>query len=150
MPARVLLDVDLEDKLLYGLTPMRLPYVVVALLTGFALWSEPWAPTPVRAGACLAVIGLGAVLAWARWRGRPADRWLTDLSIFVISTYRVRWDRHWLRGLCQRRPHRKRHRQLLPTVVDDATDPQRDSEGTAGEVIVPAEWRFSPEASMRR
>jgi len=44
MPARVLLDVDLEDKLLYGLTPMRLAYLVVALLGGFALWSSPWSP----------------------------------------------------------------------------------------------------------
>jgi len=38
MPARVLLDVDLEDKLLYGLTPMRLAHLVVSLLGGFALW----------------------------------------------------------------------------------------------------------------
>ena len=34
MPARVPLDVDLEDKLIYGLTPMRLAYLVVSLLAG--------------------------------------------------------------------------------------------------------------------
>jgi len=41
MPAHVPLDVDLEDKLLYGLTPIRLMYLVVSLLAGFALWSSP-------------------------------------------------------------------------------------------------------------
>jgi hypothetical protein len=150
MPARVLLDVDLEDKLLYGLTPMRLAYVVVALLAGFALWSEPWAPTPVRAGACLAVIGLGAVLAWARWRGKPTDRWLTDLSIFVISSYRVRWDRHWLHGLWQRRPLRKRHLQPARPLMALETNRQADGEGAASEVLVSAEWRLSRETSVRR
>jgi hypothetical protein len=129
MPARVLLDVDLEDKLLYGLTPMRLAYVVVALLTGFTLWSAPWAPTPVRAGACLSVIGLGAVLAWARWRGRPADRWLVDLSIFVISCYRLRWDRHWLRNLWRRRQQRNSRRPLAPSLMSPITNRRAEGEG---------------------
>src|SRR5665811_2374740 len=44
MPARVPLDVDLEDRLLYGLTPIRLAYAVGALLAAFALWSSPWGP----------------------------------------------------------------------------------------------------------
>src|SRR5260370_36698574 len=83
MPARVPLDVDLEDKLIYGLTPMRLAYLVVSLLAGFALWSSPWSPEPIRAGASMGVIALGAVMAWARWRARPTDRWLSDIAIFT-------------------------------------------------------------------
>ena len=89
MPARVPLDVDLEDKLLYGLTPMRLAYLVVSLLAGFALWSSPWSPQPARAVACVLVIGLGVVLAWGRWRARAADQWLSDVAIFVVRRYRV-------------------------------------------------------------
>ena len=90
------MDVDLEDKLLYGLTPMRLAYLVVALLSGFALWSTPWAPSPVRAFACLGVVAIGAIAAWGRWRGRAVDEWVADLSLFVISTHRVVVDVRWL------------------------------------------------------
>jgi hypothetical protein len=95
MPARAPLDVDLEDKLLYGLTPMRLGYAVIALLSAFALWSSRWAPVPVRAVACLLVLGAGATLAWGRWRGRAVDGWLTDIAAFIPRTRRVVWNEHW-------------------------------------------------------
>jgi len=91
MSARVPLDVDLEDKLLYGLTPMRLGYLLVSLLGGFALWSSPWSVQPVRAGTSLAAIGLGVLMAWGRWRARAADGWLSDVAIFVMRRYRVTW-----------------------------------------------------------
>ena len=90
MPARVPLDVDLEDKLLYGLTPTRLGYLLIALLTAFALWSSQWAPTPPRAGTALLVIGIGVVMSWGRWRGRRADIWIVDITLFAVRTYRVR------------------------------------------------------------
>ena len=91
MSARVPLDVDLEDKLLYGLTPTRLIYLVVGLLAAFAVWSGQWAIAPVRGAASAVLALLGAVAAWGRWRGRPLDRWVTDLASFVLATYRVRW-----------------------------------------------------------
>ena len=97
MRARAPLDVDLEDKLLYGLTPMRLAYLVIGLLCGYALWSSPWAPSAARAVACFAVAAIGAASAWGRWRGRPADAWVTDISIFVVNTHRVQWNVHWAR-----------------------------------------------------
>ena len=89
MRARAPLDVDLEDKLLYGLTPTRLAYMVLALLGGFALWSSQWAPTPIRAFACVVVVGIGAAAAWGRWRGRPVDAWVADISLFAINTHRL-------------------------------------------------------------
>lgn len=96
------LDVDMEDKLLYGLTPVRLAYMVVALLAGFATWSSQWAPSPVRAIASVTLIGLGATLAWGRWQGRPVDGWLTDVCIFMTNAYRVSWDRQWINGVADR------------------------------------------------
>jgi hypothetical protein len=99
MGAKAPLDVDLEDKLLYGLTPVRLAYLLVALLGGFALWSSPWAPSPVRAAACLVDIGVGATTAWGRWRGRAVDAWVADISIFLINTHRVGWNKRWTQGL---------------------------------------------------
>ena len=91
MPARVPLDVDMEDKLLYGLTPMRLAYLVVALLAGFAVWSAHWTATPVRAAIALAIAAVGACAAWGRWRGRALDSWVTDIAIFTMATRRFRW-----------------------------------------------------------
>lgn len=104
MRARAPLDVDLEDKLLYGLTPMRLAYLVVGLVSGFGLWSSPWAPSPVRAVACVVVVAGGAVAAWGRWHGRPVDSWLADLSLFIISTRRFVLDKSWLRRIVRRKP----------------------------------------------
>jgi hypothetical protein len=95
VPARVPLDVDLEDKLLYGLTPTRLVYLVVALLAAFSAWSARWAPAPIQATAAVILVALGAGAAWGRWRGRAVDGWVADLAAFVLATYRVRlsWPR---------------------------------------------------------
>jgi hypothetical protein len=92
------LDVDLEDKLLYGLTPMRLAYLVLALLAGFSLWSSAWAPSPVRAVASLLVVATGSVAAWGRWHGRPVDGWIADIWMFGINTHRIVADASWLRS----------------------------------------------------
>jgi hypothetical protein len=108
MSARVPLDVDLEDKLLYGLTPMRLAYLLVSLLGGFALWSSPWSVQAVRAGSCLAVIGLGVVMAWGRWRARAADRWLSDIAIFLMRRYRITWTWGTPQAFIRLRPKRRR------------------------------------------
>jgi len=93
MRARVPLDVDLEDRLLYGLTPVRLAYMVLAVLAALALWSSSWLFTPARGFSSALVLLVGVALGWGRWRGRPADGWLTDLARFVISTRRLRWAR---------------------------------------------------------
>jgi hypothetical protein len=97
MPARVPLDVDLEDRLLYGLTPTRLAYLVISLIAAFALWSSSWAATPVRAGTALVVVGAGAAIAWGRWRGRPADALLVDIAMFIARTHRISINRRLLR-----------------------------------------------------
>ena len=102
MNAKAPLDVDLEDKLMYGLTPIRLAYLVVALLAAIACWSSEWAPSPVRLVASLIVVVLGATGAWGRWQGRAADSWAADVSIFLINTHRVSWNAHSLRRLVRR------------------------------------------------
>jgi hypothetical protein len=91
MHARIPLDVDLEDKLIYGLTPTRLAYLVIALLAGFATWSTRWAPAPVRGSMAFAIAVLGAIAAWGRWRGRPLDAWAIDLAIYIVGNHRLEW-----------------------------------------------------------
>jgi hypothetical protein len=117
MRATAPLDVDLEDKLLYGLTPMRLAYLVIGLVAGFALWSSPWAPSPVRAFACSAVVAIGAIAAWGRWRGRAVAGWAADLLLFVINTHRVAVDRHWFGRFRTRTPAASLRPSISPVII---------------------------------
>lgn len=102
MRAQVPLDVDLEDRLLYGLTPVRLAYLILAGLAGLAIWSARWPIAPIRGFVAAIALGAGATLAWGRWRGRAADGWVTDLAHFVVATQRLRWDRGWRPRLVRR------------------------------------------------
>lgn len=95
MPARIPLDVDLEDKLLYGLTPMRLAYLLMALVAAFALWSSHWAPSIVRGPTAAIVAAAGAGAAWGRWRGRGADQWIVDLAVFAVKNHSIEWKVGW-------------------------------------------------------
>jgi hypothetical protein len=104
MPARIPLDVDLEDKLLYGLTPMRLAYLLIALVSGFGMWSAHWGLEAIRGCAAMLVIGAGSAAAWGRWRGRAADDWAVDIAVFVASNYRVSWRFDWRRKAGRQRP----------------------------------------------
>src|SRR5579864_4792033 len=121
MAARIPLDVDLEDKLLYGLTPIRLAYLLVALVAGFGMWSAHWGHVVVRGCAAGIVIGAGVIAAWGRWRGRATDDWAIDIAVFVLSNHRLSWRRRWPRsvgrslsasieGTVSRAGHRDRHR----------------------------------------
>jgi hypothetical protein len=90
MNARVPQDVDLEDRLIYGLSPVRFGYRVIASLGALTLLRLDALPAWLRAAPCLLVLAAGAGLAWGRWRGRALDRWLIDLCVYVRRNYAVR------------------------------------------------------------
>ena len=92
MRASVPHDVDLEDHLVYGLTPIRFGYLVVAVLGSMGVWGIRWLPVGVRLVPCILLIIAAVVLAWGRWRGRPLDRLLVDLGIFLRRNYRMQLD----------------------------------------------------------
>jgi len=100
MSARAPLDVDLEDKLLYGLTPTRLAYVVVGLLTAFALCSSHWATGVVRGVVVAFDLLIAAIAGWGRWCGRPSDEWAVDAARFLAANHRLSWHPRvaWLAG----------------------------------------------------
>jgi|ERR1700680_547576 len=133
MPARAPLDVDLEDKLLYGLTPMRLGYAVLALLGAFALWSSIWAATPLRAAACVVVLLGGATLAWGRLRGRAVDSWLTDVAAFIARTQRVVWNETWVNRL----KWRPRLLSAAAAAAAEADEGERDASDAATQLEFP-------------
>jgi PrgI family protein len=90
MRARIPQDVDLEDRLAFGLTTARFGYLALAALAAFTIWTARWAAWPVRALAALPVLGVGAGLAWGRWRGRGLDHWAIDLGVYLARFARSR------------------------------------------------------------
>jgi hypothetical protein len=96
MRARAPLDVDLEDRLVFGLSPQRFGYLAMAAMAAMAAWkSVPYAGFALA----LVVLGLGAALAWGRWRGRPADGWLTSGVGWAIRNLEVEIDEAMLARL---------------------------------------------------
>ena len=108
MPARVPLDVDLEDRLLYGLSPQRFGYAALALLAAMAAWRG----LPGLVGEMLAGLTAlaGAALAWGRFGGRGFDAWLLAIVRYWLRTYRLELDRRPLERLRARLAGRRRPR----------------------------------------
>jgi len=105
MHARVPQDVDLEDKLVYGLSPLRFGYLVVAALGIVSLWRVDAVPAGLRLLPCLVLATAAVLMAWGRWQGRSVDGWLVDVVIFARRNYRicVSW-----------RPSRRRPESIVP------------------------------------
>lgn len=89
MRARIPQDVDLEDKLIYGLTPIHFGYLVVGVLACMAVWDLYAVPLAARLPACAALSGAGIALAWGRWRGRALDRLVLDWLLFLRRNYHL-------------------------------------------------------------
>jgi hypothetical protein len=104
VPARIPLDVDLEDRVIYGLSPQRLGYAALAVLAAMAAWHA----LPGLAGPAAAVLTalLGAALAWGRWAGRGLDAWALAIARYGLRTYRIELDSSALSRLSgmRRRP----------------------------------------------
>jgi hypothetical protein len=92
MRARVPLDVDLEDRLIYGLTPTRFGYLVIGGLTAMASWYSLPTPELARGISGALVLGVAAGIAWGRLRGRTFDAWLADIVRFHLRNYELQFD----------------------------------------------------------
>ena len=87
MPARVPQDVDLEDKLVFGLSPLRFGYVVIGLIVAAGVWAAQW-PPPLPALAILPVAA-GAALAVGRWHGHRIDTLAWDIGVHCARNYHL-------------------------------------------------------------
>lgn len=83
------LDLDLEDRLIYGLSPQRFGYLVLAGLAAMAVWSQRWLPGGIRIGLCIPPLILGVAFAWGGWRGRSLDLQVYDAALFMTRNYRL-------------------------------------------------------------
>ena len=139
MRARVPQDVDLEDKLVYGLSPARLGYLVTSLLAALAVWSSDWAADAVRLAAALVTAAAGAALAWGRWRERPLDGWAGDALLYVGRNFALTYQPGWHRRPGDRqkaaRPgSRGLAAQLSRQVIVSGSGPGEDATTVAVEV----------------
>jgi hypothetical protein len=107
------MDVDLEDRLVFGLTPQRFGYVTVAALAAMASWHALPFVGGVLGVLCLAV---GAALGWLRWHGRGLDHWVVASVLWVVRTRRVEVDRWFASSVVARVrvPRKQRRKQDQP------------------------------------
>ncbi|HEX4212155.1 MAG TPA: PrgI family protein [Candidatus Dormibacteraeota bacterium] len=90
MQARFPQDVDLEDRVILGLTPIRFGYLAVAALGSFCAWSIDWGCPWGRAAAGIPPLLVGLALAWGRLHGRPLDCWIADMAVFATRMIAAR------------------------------------------------------------
>ena len=83
------LELELEDRLIYGLSAQRFGYLVVAGLAAAGIWSRYSMPGAIRLALCVVPLTVAAVLAWGRWRSRGLDLYLYDASFFLVRNYRL-------------------------------------------------------------
>lgn len=88
MRARIPAGIDLEDRLLYGLSPARLGYVAAFAVLASWCWRQPvWGP--VRVAAAIALLAAAVTVGWVRHDGRHLDAWAEDLARHAVARYRV-------------------------------------------------------------
>jgi len=107
--ARAPLDLDLEDHLIFGLTPVRFGYLAVGALAAYTLGSH--APGPLGLPLAVLLLSLAAAFAWLRWQGRPLDAWLLDLAIHARRNLEVEFDPVVLRRI--RAPMRRSKQRTI-------------------------------------
>ena len=90
--ARAPLDVDLEDRLVLGLTPVRFAYLAVGAVVAYTLGSHAGIAAAVRWPAAVLALAAGVALAWLRWHGRPLDAWIADITVHVRRNFEVQID----------------------------------------------------------
>lgn len=98
MRARIPAGIDLEDRLLYGLSPARLGYVAGLAVLASWFWRQPvW--VPLRVLPAMLLLAVAAAIGWLRHDGRHLDEWARDLVLHVMARYCLDVDWSALRKL---------------------------------------------------
>ena len=83
---------DVEDKVLYGLTVRQFLYLLVGSSASYALWDQAAfvgdGPRVVGVGVC---IGISLAFALVRPAGRALEEWLVAGLLFAASPRRATW-----------------------------------------------------------
>jgi hypothetical protein len=85
---RIPAGIDLEDRLLYGLSPARLGYVAGLAVLASWCWRQPvWGP--LRVLAAIVLLAVAGAVGWLRYDGRHLDAWAEDLARHALARYSI-------------------------------------------------------------
>jgi hypothetical protein len=83
---------DVEDKLLFGLTMRQFLYVVVGCSIAYGLWERTaGVPDGLRLSATAVCLIVAIALALLRPFGRPLEEWLLAAGLYVSLPRRASW-----------------------------------------------------------
>ena len=83
---------DVEDKLLFGLTARQFLYVLMGASTAYALWEQlVTAPAALRIGVPIVCMLVAVAMALLRPFGRPLEEWLVASLIYSGRPRRATW-----------------------------------------------------------
>ena len=82
---------EVEDKLLLGLTARQFLYLVVGCSLAYGVWQQPALADGVRAGLAIASGLCAAVVALVRPLGRPLEEWVVAGVFYAASPRQSTW-----------------------------------------------------------
>jgi hypothetical protein len=83
---------NVEDKLMFGLTMRQFLYVLVGASVSYGLWNQlADGPFALRASVVAACLLLTAAVALLRPYGRPLEEWLLAGCVYAATPRRATW-----------------------------------------------------------
>jgi hypothetical protein len=83
---------NVEDRVLFGLTVRQLLYLLVGSSASYALWEQLSASAlPIRIACTAVCVGVTLAFALLRLGGRPLEEWLVALLVFLGTPRQAIW-----------------------------------------------------------
>jgi hypothetical protein len=91
-PHEIPTHLDVEDKLLFGLTARQFLYLVVGCSLAYGVWQQPGElPLAARATLTSACLLAAVLIALVRPLGRPMEEWLVAALFHLATPRQATW-----------------------------------------------------------
>jgi hypothetical protein len=83
---------NVEDKVLFGLTVRQFVYMLVGSSAAYSLWEQAtqW-PDPLRVGLAALCVSVTLAFALLRPADRPLEEWVAAAMLYITSPRRATW-----------------------------------------------------------
>jgi hypothetical protein len=83
---------NVEDRVLFGLTARQFLYVLVGASASYELWEQAlWLGDVLRTASVAVCLGMTLALALVRPAGRPLEEWLVAALVYAAAPRRAIW-----------------------------------------------------------
>ncbi|HLZ27860.1 MAG TPA: PrgI family protein [Chloroflexota bacterium] len=113
---------NVEDRVIFGLTARQFLYVLVGSSASYALWDQPlWLGDALRLASVVLTLGTTLAFALVRPADRALEEWLVAALVYAASPRRATWQpaepsaADW-------RPKGARWQELAPSLAWAADD----------------------------